>query len=102
MNEQTEREWFERIYQDHADMLFRLGRHLLGGQDDSALYDLMQDAFLDAWSKREKLMAHPNIGGWRCRSRTARCPPGRRPGAGACETPIRWTTRRVPPWRIRR
>ena len=64
MNEQTEREWFERIYQDHADMLFRLGRHLLGGQDDSALYDLMQDAFLDAWSKREKLMAHPNIGGW--------------------------------------
>ena len=64
MNEQTEREWFEQIYHAHADMLFRLGRHLLGGQDDSMLYDLMQDAFLDAWSKREKLLVHPNIGGW--------------------------------------
>lgn len=60
----NEREWFEQIYHDHADMLFRLGRHLLGGQDDSTLYDLMQDTFLDAWSKREKLMEHPNIGGW--------------------------------------
>lgn len=60
----TEQEWFERTYHDHADMLFRLGRHLLGGQDDSTLYDLMQDTFLDAWSKREKLMLHPNIGGW--------------------------------------
>lgn len=60
----NEKEWFEQIYNDHADMLFRLGRHLLGGQDDSVLYDLMQDAFLDAWSKREALMAHPNIGGW--------------------------------------
>ena len=60
----NEREWFEQIYEQHADMLFRLGRHLLGGQDDSVLYDLMQDTFLDAWGKRGQLMAHPNIGGW--------------------------------------
>ena len=60
----NEREWFESIYEQHADMLFRLGRHLLGGQDDSVLYDLMQDTFLDAWSKRVQLMEHPNIGGW--------------------------------------
>lgn len=60
----NEREWFEQIYNGHADMLFRLGRHLLGGQDDSMLYDLMQDTFLDAWSKREALRSHPNIGGW--------------------------------------
>lgn len=64
MNEQAERDWFEQLYQNHADMLFRLGRYLLGGQDDSTLYDLMQDTFLDAWSKRDTLMAHPNIGGW--------------------------------------
>lgn len=60
----NEREWFERIYQEHADMLFRLTRHLLGGGDESAVYDLLQDTFLDAWNKRSALMVHPNIGGW--------------------------------------
>lgn len=57
--------WFEQLYQAHADYLFRLGRHLIGADgDESALYDLMQDAFLDAWNKRAELMAHPNVGGW--------------------------------------
>lgn len=60
----NEREWFERMYQEHADMLFRLARHLLQGSDDSAVYDLLQDTFLDAWSKRALLSAHPNVGGW--------------------------------------
>ena len=64
MNGQREQEWFESVYNAHADMLFRLGRHVLGGQDESTLYDLMQDAFLDAWNKRSRLMDHPNIGGW--------------------------------------
>ena len=60
----NEKEWFEHLYQQHADYLFRLGRNLLGGGDDGALYDLMQDTFLDAWDKRAALMKHPNIGGW--------------------------------------
>lgn len=61
----SEQEWFEQIYQEYADYLFRLGRHLLGAsQGDGELYDLMQDAFMDAWSKRSTLMTHPNIGGW--------------------------------------
>lgn len=61
----NEKEWFEQIYREHADFLFRLGRHLVAGSaDESVLYDLMQDAFMDAWNKRAALMAHPNIGGW--------------------------------------
>lgn len=59
----NEKEWFERIYHEHADFLFRLGKHF-SCADDGALYDLMQDTFLDAWNKRAALMAHPNIGGW--------------------------------------
>lgn len=61
----SEKEWFEQIYGEHADFLFRLGRHLIAScGDEDVLYDLMQDAFMDAWNKRDILMDHPNIGGW--------------------------------------
>ena len=61
----NEKDWFEQIYREHADFLFRLGRHLIADSaDEGVLYDLMQDAFMDAWNKRAALMAHPNIGGW--------------------------------------
>ena len=60
----NEKEWFEHLYQQHADYLFRLGRHLMGSHEDETLYDLLQDTFLDAWDKRASLKSQPNIGGW--------------------------------------
>ena len=34
-----ERVWFEQLYSQYADFLFRIGRRLLTGRDDSVLYD---------------------------------------------------------------
>ena len=59
-----ERAWFEQTYAEYADFLFRIGRRLLAGRGEDALYDAIQDVFLTMWSKRTELMAHPNPGGW--------------------------------------
>lgn len=59
-----EKAWFEQVYAQYADFLFRIGRRLLQGRDEDVLYDAIQDVFLTMWSKRAELTAHPNIGGW--------------------------------------
>ncbi len=60
-----EREWFEQLYRENADFLFRVGRRLLNpGESEDVLTDVLQDVFLTAWNRRETLMAHPNPGGW--------------------------------------
>ena len=59
-----ERAWFDSLYHDNAELLFRLGRRLCGAGGEETLPDVMQDVFLTAWSKRAELMAHPNPGGW--------------------------------------
>lgn len=60
-----EREWFEKLYRDNADFLFRIGRRLLSpGESEDVLLDILQEVFLTAWDRRESLMAHPNPGGW--------------------------------------
>lgn len=59
-----ERTWFEQTYAEYADFLFRIGRRLLAGRSEDALYDAIQDVFLTMWNKRAELMAHPNPGGW--------------------------------------
>lgn len=60
-----EREWFEQLYREYADFLFRVGRRLLDpGESEDLLLDILQDVFLTAWDRRETLRAHPNPGGW--------------------------------------
>lgn len=60
-----EQRWFESIYEQNADFLFRIGRRLLSpGEGEDMLLDAIQEVFVTAWSKRETLMHHPNIGGW--------------------------------------
>ena len=59
-----ERAWFEQTYAEYADFLYRIGRRLLAGHSEDALYDAIQDVFLTMWSKRAELMAHPHPGGW--------------------------------------
>ena len=59
-----ERAWFEQTYAEYADFLYRIGRRLLAGRSEDALYDAIQDVFLTMWNKRAELMAHPNPGGW--------------------------------------
>ena len=50
-----ERAWFDSLYHDNAELLFRLGRRLCGAGGEDTLLDVIQDVFLTAWSKR---------GGW--------------------------------------
>ena len=58
-------EWFEQVYRQYADFLFRVGRRFQGpGEGEDALLDLIQEVFLVLWDRREELMAHPNVGGW--------------------------------------
>lgn len=60
-----DRVWFDEVYRQYADLLFRIGRRLIAANtDESALYDMMQDVFLTLWNRRETLKTHPNIGGW--------------------------------------
>ena len=60
-----ERQWFEQVYRQYADLLFRVGRRLqTPGESEDALTDLIQEVFLLLWDRREELMRHPNIGGW--------------------------------------
>lgn len=59
-----ERAWFDVLYHENAELLFRLGRRLCGAGGEDSLLDVIQDVFLTAWSKRAELMVHPNPGGW--------------------------------------
>ena len=60
-----DRQWFEQVYRQHADFLFRVGRRFQNpGEDEDVLTDLIQEVFLLLWDRREELMRHPNIGGW--------------------------------------
>lgn len=60
-----EQQWFDQIYHQYADFLFRIGRRLQNpGESEDALFDIIQEVFLVAWDKRAELMTHPNIGGW--------------------------------------
>ena len=47
-----ERAWFEQTYAEYADFLYRIGRRLLAGRSEDALYDAIQDVFLTMWNKR--------------------------------------------------
>lgn len=60
-----ERQWFEEVYRQHVDLLFRVGRRLQSpGSGDDALDDIIQEVFLALWDRRAELMNHPNVGGW--------------------------------------
>lgn len=69
-----ERQWFDTLYHQHVDFLYRIGRRLLGGSaGEDQLLDVVQDVFLTAWQKRRELMIHPNPGGWLTQSLKLRC-----------------------------
>ena len=60
-----ERAWFELVYRQNVDLLFRVGRRLLDSDENpDTLYDMVQEIFLLLWDRRETLKTHPNIGGW--------------------------------------
>ena len=47
-----ERAWFEQVYRQNVDLLFRVGRRLLDSDENpDTLYDMVQEIFL----LREKL-----------------------------------------------
>lgn len=60
-----EHAWFEQVYRQNVDLLFRVGRRLLDSDENpDTLYDMVQEIFLLLWDRRETLKTHPNIGGW--------------------------------------
>lgn len=61
-----DREWLEKLYNDTYALLIRVGRAFLAstsaGQDP--LEDEIQEVFLLAYAKRDKLKSHPCPEGW--------------------------------------
>lgn len=56
-----ERAWFEQVYRQNVDLLFRVGRPLLDSDENpDTLYDMVQEIFLLLWDRRETLKTHPN------------------------------------------
>lgn len=60
--------WFDALYQKEYIRLYRVAYHLTGSTETAE--ELAQDAFLWAWIHREKLLTHPNLGGWLMRTLT--------------------------------
>ncbi len=58
--------WLHEIYLEHYKRLHTIGRLFVGREPvhTQAVEDMAQEAFLLLWNKRDKLSAHPNIGGW--------------------------------------
>lgn len=57
--------WFEQVYAEYAQLMFRTGRRLLGSEaNNDDIGDLVQDVFRILWQQRDQLKKHPNIGGW--------------------------------------
>ena len=59
-------QWLHDIYLQHNRRLHAIGRLFVGREPVhvQAVEDMVQEAFLILWNKRDKLHAHPNIGGW--------------------------------------
>ena len=48
-----ERAWFEQVYRQNVDLLFRVGRRLLDSDENpDTLYDMVQEIFLLLWDRR--------------------------------------------------
>lgn len=62
----TDAKWLEKLYGQHYDLLYNLGRRLAlrYGLAEDSLYDQLQEVFMTLWRKREVLKNHPNPGGW--------------------------------------
>jgi RNA polymerase sigma-70 factor (ECF subfamily) len=59
-------QWLHEIYLAHYKRLYAIGRLFVGRKPlyTQVVEDMVQEAFLILWSKRDKLYTHPNIGGW--------------------------------------
>ena len=59
-------QWLHAIYCANYKRLYAIGRLFAGSSPQHAqvVEDMVQEAFLLLFDKREKLYTHPNIGGW--------------------------------------
>ncbi len=59
-------QWLHEIYLARYKQLYAIGRLFVGREPmhTQAVEDMVQEAFLILWNKRDKLYTHPNIGGW--------------------------------------
>ena len=67
MNDREYQEWYCKVYIETFPIVERAGRRLLahfGCALMPELDDLVQDAYLVMYKKREKLVEHENITGW--------------------------------------
>ena len=61
-----EQDWLEKLYQDNFRLLYHIGRTFLGSSPDrqGRIEEEIHEVFLLALKKRDKLICHPNPGGW--------------------------------------
>jgi len=66
VSESSQAKWLEALFNQYYDLLYDVGVHLCKGQPAllDGLYDALQEVFIALWRKRNKLVDHPNIGGW--------------------------------------
>jgi RNA polymerase sigma-70 factor (ECF subfamily) len=56
--------WFDDLYLENSPRMVKMGTYLLG--DQNIAEELVDEAFLILFSKRQALEHHPNLPGWLC------------------------------------
>lgn len=58
--------WISGLFEENYVLLYRVGRVFLGASSVQAdiIEDQIQETFALAWARRQKLLSHPNPGGW--------------------------------------
>ena len=61
-----EQQWLEKLYEDNFRLLYHIGRTFLTASPDRTgrIEEEIHEVFLLALQKRDKLLKHPNPGGW--------------------------------------
>lgn len=60
----TNEAWLSSLYEAHYALLYRVGRVFFGVSCADIIEDQIQETFILAWRHEQKLMEHPNPGGW--------------------------------------
>lgn len=58
--------WLSRLFEENYVLLYRVGRVFLGSfsAQEDMIEDQIQETFVIAWERQQKLMNHPNPAGW--------------------------------------
>lgn len=58
--------WLSQLFEENYALLYRVGRVFLGASTSQAdiIEDQIQETFVLAWERRQKLVRHPNPAGW--------------------------------------